>query len=549
MNHAKPPFLRPCWAVFPAVLLGALPRWIVAAESPERPWFLRRAMARRRSSTLPACLLLVLLAVSLSSAAPPQRAPDALPTAQVVDSLACLHDPAQHYAFYLPSNYHPGRQWPILYAFHAGARGRVPVELYGEPAERFGYIVVGSNNSRNGPQAPVVEAVEAIWQDTHARFSIDPKRVYATGMSGGTFPAALIATTYGAGIIACGGAAKPDPSTRDAPKFAWLGVAGDADFNYIPTRDVVRVFASRGCTARLLTFDGGHVWPPKELATRAIEWLEVVAMRDGLRPRDAAFVDGYLANGVARAEAAQALVHLGDAATEYAALARELQGLTDVSTLERQARRLGATREAEREAKRDAKSTADEVARSQRLFDLLAAIEQPERLARLVGDQAPAPADVSDLGETRPSFDATTVSDRLRRELLADITGLKRDCNASERDRRLHARRILDGFHVGLQQRGRDNLTRGDPGPASIAFEVCLEILPNNAGTLYELARAQAARGRKRAALTSLRRAVNAGFAGLSRLDADAEWTALRSDEEYRALVKELREKPLPACP
>ncbi len=487
--------------------------------------------------------LLALLGACRLWGATPEPASDALPTGQVVDSIACLHDAGQRYAFYLPSTYHADRLWPILYAFHAGARGRVPVELFREPAERFGYVVVGSNNSRNGPQAPIVAAVEAIWRDTHARLALDPKRIYATGMSGGTFPAALVATAHGAGIIACGGATQPDPSTNEAPQFAWLGIAGDADFNLVPTRDVVRAFASRGCTARFLTFDGGHSWPPKDVAARAIEWLEVVGMRDGLRPRDAALVDSYLATGVARAQEALAQGQVGNASTEYAALGWELRGLTDVSAIEREASRLHDTREAERERKRDARQTADEVARSQRLFALLAQLERPERLALPMAVQAPTPADVADPSEARTSFDVKATDDGLRRELLAEIGSLKHDYDSKERDRRLRARRIIEGFHVGMQQRGRDNLTKGDPEPARIAFELCLEILPDNAGTLYELARAQAACGRRKAALAGLRRAVAKGFAGLTRLDEDPEWTALRSGEEYRAIVTQLRER------
>jgi hypothetical protein len=40
MNHARPFLVRICRTVLPAVLLAALPRWSVAAESPERSWFL-----------------------------------------------------------------------------------------------------------------------------------------------------------------------------------------------------------------------------------------------------------------------------------------------------------------------------------------------------------------------------------------------------------------------------------------------------------------------------------------------------------------------------
>jgi hypothetical protein len=59
------------------------------------------------------------------------------------------------------------------YAFDPGARGKLPVERFKEAAEKYGWILAGSNNSRNGPLQPSAEAWRALWQDTHDRFAID----------------------------------------------------------------------------------------------------------------------------------------------------------------------------------------------------------------------------------------------------------------------------------------------------------------------------------------------------------------------------------------
>ena len=79
----------------------------------------------------------------------------------------------------------------------------MPVELFKEPAEKLGYIVVGSNNSRNGPWGPIQEAIQALWDDTHARFALDPRRFYTTGMSGGGGPAWILAAFGAAATIIC----------------------------------------------------------------------------------------------------------------------------------------------------------------------------------------------------------------------------------------------------------------------------------------------------------------------------------------------------------
>src|SRR5689334_2109030 len=100
---------------------------------------------------------------------------------QVVETIVALNDASQSYALYLPSNYTPDRKWPVLYAFDPGARGRVPVERFKEAAEKYGWIVIGSNNSRNGPWDVAVNAWNAMLTDSHQRFAIDDERAYATG--------------------------------------------------------------------------------------------------------------------------------------------------------------------------------------------------------------------------------------------------------------------------------------------------------------------------------------------------------------------------------
>ena len=79
----------------------------------------------------------------------------------VIPRVACIDHPEQSYALYLPSNYSPESKWPIVYIFDPGARGNMPVMLAKEAAEKFGYILMGSNNSRNGEPKPELDAMIA----------------------------------------------------------------------------------------------------------------------------------------------------------------------------------------------------------------------------------------------------------------------------------------------------------------------------------------------------------------------------------------------------
>jgi hypothetical protein len=180
-------------------------------------------MFRRMAAGLPFSTLLFLCA------ALPSPAQD-LPRGQVVEKVACLHDDTQTYALYLPSNYSRDRRWPVLYALDAGARGRLPVGLFKEAAEKHGYILAGSNNSQNGPVKAVEDAVNALFRDTQARLAVDARRMYVAGFSGGARAAVQVGLAMKgriAGVLLFGAGFPPDmrPSTITLPAHT-VGEAG-----------------------------------------------------------------------------------------------------------------------------------------------------------------------------------------------------------------------------------------------------------------------------------------------------------------------------------
>src|ERR1700724_3512568 len=139
-----------------------------------------------RSMTKPAVWLLLVFFTGGTVSA------QVLPRGQIIDDVRCGDDPAQHYSLYLPSNFTPDRMWPIILAFDAGGRGRRAVERYQVGAERYGYIVAGSNNSRNGPWKRSLDAARALTADVTGRFPVDLQRIYTAGMSGGARVAMML---------------------------------------------------------------------------------------------------------------------------------------------------------------------------------------------------------------------------------------------------------------------------------------------------------------------------------------------------------------------
>jgi predicted esterase len=228
-----------------------------------------------------------------------------LRVAATLAALGCLHaqdvreievpgHAGQSYALFVPSHYRADHVWPIVYFLDPGARGRVPVERYAAAAEKAGFFLAGSNNSRNGPIAPSREAIALMVEDTHARYAIDGARVYAGGLSGGARLA--LAWALGqkggiAGVIACSaGFGGEQPAQLPFKLFATAGID---DFNHDELYRMSRELARRGVAHRFVEFEGGHEWMPARLADEAFGFFAgtvpaqaAVASKDAERQAD-----------------------------------------------------------------------------------------------------------------------------------------------------------------------------------------------------------------------------------------------------------------------
>jgi predicted esterase len=253
-----------------------------------------------------------------------------LPKGQIIDEVKCKADETQTYALYLPSGYTPDKKWNIILAFDPRGRGRVPVVQFQAAAEKYGYIVAGSYNSRNGPMQVSQKAAKAMIADVQTRFSIDPRRTYVAGQSGGARFALDLAlsTKLFAGVIASSAGFAHPMGNGVALPFILFGTAGTEDFNYLEMRRLDRQITT---AHQVRIFVGDHTWLPTDLAMEAVEWLEIQAMKSGLRPRDEAMIDRVFSMRKARLNAE---TDKGESYYETVEIAADFKGLRDVTSFE-----------------------------------------------------------------------------------------------------------------------------------------------------------------------------------------------------------------------
>jgi dienelactone hydrolase len=452
-------------------------------------------------------------ALALASPNPQQLARGVL-----IEKIALKSDPAQSYTLYLPSAYTPEKKWPILYCFDPLARGGVPVELFRAAAEKYGWIVAGSNNSRNGPLRPSLDAAAALWDDTHARFSIDERRVHAAGFSGG----ARLAVRFGylcrgclAGVVACGAGFPSDIKPSAAVPFPVYAVAGIDDFNFPELKNLDDALDKFSVPHRLAVFAGAHAWPSADACADAIEWLELQAMKAGRQERDESFVEQLWQRQSRKARDQEAAREFYEAFEIYRSLAMDFRGLRDTQEHERKAAQLKETKEVRK---------ALDAERAQ--------INKQQRLA----------GELVALAGMRQDAEQGVVAAINFRKAVADLRAdARKSVDTSER--RI-ARRALNQVFAQFYEGATNLLQRRENYARAVSsLALAAEIASDNPRVRYELACAYALKRDKRKALDTLRKAIELGFKDRADVASNEALDSLRQEAEFRELVESITQE------
>ena len=188
------------------------------------------------------CFSLVIL-FSCSSGAKDDTSSLAIPPVTLKDTslakgilitrISCKSDSSVNYALYLPKKYSVSEKFPIIFFFDSHGSGTFPLEKYKDLSEKYGYILVGSNNSKNGMRWEENEPqIKIFMNDVKDKLNIDGRRIYVCGFSGGSRVASSVAIFDGEinGVIGMG-AGFPSLTDPIRNKFDYFGFAGNEDFN------------------------------------------------------------------------------------------------------------------------------------------------------------------------------------------------------------------------------------------------------------------------------------------------------------------------------
>jgi predicted esterase len=440
---------------------------------------------------------------------------------RLVQHVPSASAPGQHFTLYIPTSYRPAQPAPVLYLLDPRGRARIPASLFREAAERYGYILVSSHNSQSDVPITVnLQAMQAMWDDSHTWFNLDAKRLYLGGFSGTARVATLIARTQPgvfAGIVSAGAGFHPDAPPAGL-KAAYFATIGDTDYNYHELEAVEAALIEANRPHRIQRFPGAHSWMPADLAGRAVDWMELRAMQAAARPRDEALIQALWERDRTTAGMFEREGRVLDAGRRYAAMARDYAGLRDVTEIAAAAARSLHDDRAETEARSRRGAAREAAAWIQHAMQIIADAFPEDGLAPLL----------------QP--------DELARQL--EVPAMKKQAAGAEREVSLEAQRRMNeldvqlGFYLPYEAMARSELTR-----AAFYLSVALRIDDASPVTWYLTAETQARMNARQAALAALRRAVDAGFSDLASLENDPDLRAIREQKEFQDIVAPVRER------
>ncbi len=220
------------------------------------------------------------------------KAGNSIETGKIVNNQHSSTDTNTNYCYYLPQAYNGSDKLPIIFFLDPHANGSEPIKKYADLANKYKYILVASNNVKNGMPGNIsMSEFQQMIQEAQHRFVFDEKRMFTAGFSGGAKLAMVFAQQLPEiiGVAACGGSIPMNQN--DKPGFYYVGIVGNQDFNYLETNQTFSLYDQNGFDFTSVIFDGDHMWPPKESFEMAFIGFNIYAIKLKRADKDKTWLD------------------------------------------------------------------------------------------------------------------------------------------------------------------------------------------------------------------------------------------------------------------
>lgn len=434
----------------------------------------------------------------------------------MTDTVKCLSYPGQSYCLYLPSFYTEMAKWPVILIFDPGGQGIRAVDLFRKAAEKHGFILACSYNSRNGPLKINFTAAGLLLDDLQKRFSIDTKRIYTAGFSGGSRVALALAATDNiiSGVIGCGAGFPVDKSLYPGAKsaFVYFGIAGTRDMNYPEMFELMNFFNKIPVIQYLRTFDGGHQWPSPDIIMEAVEWLDLQAMKKKLMPIDSTYIVSCSMRIKRLTDNLMLTEKKIDAARYLRYAIRDFSGLQIAGDMTISLSNLEKSRDY-REANRD--------------WLRIAALENEKN--------------ENYVSVLEKIISSGSVPDTAVTWWKAEIGSLITMKDKGKLRNSEMASRLLNFISILCSEQGSAYYRQKQYNLSVFLFEICTLSDSENMYNHYNLAVSLSCANKKHEAIEALNKAVEHGFSSKKAVEIEPAFNTIRNEEKFKSLLTKMK--------
>jgi hypothetical protein len=223
----------------------------------------------------------------------------------VTDNLSVNDSLSETFAIYLPRNYSNEKYWPVFFVFDPEGRGKSVVQLFRQPGEEQGYIIVASNNIKSKDSLlNNLKVGTRLMSRVFNLFPVDRNRIYTAGLAEGAEVASAIPAVYNniQGVLAVGDIWLNADLLEKDENISIIGLVSTHDFKLYKMEESFRILSKTGNNTSLQKFDGTHQWPDSNVISHALGNFSLQAMSKGLIPRDSAMVESLYKKEIETAE-------------------------------------------------------------------------------------------------------------------------------------------------------------------------------------------------------------------------------------------------------
>ncbi len=426
----------------------------------------------------------------------------------IIDTVHCMDESTQEYAIYLPTNYTADKKWPVIYFFDPHGVGNLPIKIYKQLAEKYGFVIAGTYNSKNGMQMNESgHAALALMRDVDQRVSVNNSRIYTFGFSGGARVACSVALNGGiAGVVACGGGFPQNTPQINQP-FALISFVGEKDFNYIELKNLDKELDNTPLLHQLVVFHGKHQWPPVSDIEQAFQWMDVTAMQTKTIPVNDSLVKAVqqqLLKEVDKNGMQDKTIH---EYFVYKKLLNFLRGLTNVDAYVTKVQQIQSSDKYAKYIKDEQQSEVDEAHMQQEYIQYL--------------------TDKDGLWWRDKVKDMRSI---ISRDTISPVS--------------LQCQRLLNFLSLAVYMGASRSFNSPDDVATGHFLDLYALVDPTNPEHSYLFAGLYARENNPDKALSSLKDAIKLGFSDLKRMETDQNLVSIKDKPEFKELVQKLKDAP-----